>query len=443
MIRRLWPRSIRSRLLATTVMSVGAALVVLVLAFNLLFANRLDANATDQARARAKAERDVIRVVDGRVQRERETQLGDTVWVYANGDAIESPQHPSSLDGRAARLDKAGTGTTDVGDIRLAVIPIENHGQRVGSVVAAVSVEPYEQAQRAALIASVVLSVIVLAIVAVITRWILAHALRPVSAMTTSARAWSDRDLDQRFGFGEPYDELTELAATLDQLLDRNAAALRREQRLTAEISHELRTPLARIAAEAELALRRTRTPEEYRAALELIDQNAHAMTRIIDTLLNAARAGTGTAQDSSAAREAAERAAGAAADTARANGVELQIDSDCDGAMVAANIELTTQILQPIVDNACRHGRSRAVIGIACDDRAVVFRVEDDGEGVTAKESQSIFLPGVRGADTADAVGAGLGLALARRLAESVGGTVEASPGPGGAFTVRIPARP
>jgi two-component system, OmpR family, sensor kinase len=446
MIRRLWPRSIRSRLLATTVLSVGASLVVLVLAFNLLFARRLDANATDQARARAQAEMEVLTVNHGVVEHapgEIKPHAGDTVWVFANGETIDEPSGRSSLDGPASRLGARSSGTMDVGDVRLAVVPITDHHEQVGSVVAAVSVEPYEQAQQEALIASVALSLIVLAIVTVIARWILAHALRPVSAMTTSARAWSDRDLDQRFGFGEPYDELTELAATLDQLLDRNAAALRREQRLTAEISHELRTPLARIAAEAELALRRTRTPEEYRAALELVDQNARAMTRIIDTLLNAARAGTGSAQDASRAREAAERAAGAAADTARANGVELAIDSDCDGAMVAADIELTTQILQPIVDNACRHGRSRAVIGIARDDRAVVFRVEDDGEGVTAEESQNIFLPGVRGADTADAVGAGLGLALARRLAESVGGTVEASPGPGGAFTVRIPARP
>jgi len=70
MIRRLWPRSIRNRLLATTVISVGASLIVLVLAFNLLLARRLDANATDQARARAQAERDVLHVSGGTVQRE-------------------------------------------------------------------------------------------------------------------------------------------------------------------------------------------------------------------------------------------------------------------------------------------------------------------------------------------------------------------------------------
>jgi len=62
---------------------------------------------------------------------------------------------------------------------------------------------------------------------------------------------------------------------------------------------------------------------------------------------------------------------------------------------------------------------------------------------GIAPDDTQRIFVPGVRGRRAIDGSGAGLGLALARRLAESVGGTVEASPGPTGAFTVRIPARP
>ena len=105
--------------------------------------------------------------------------------------------------------------------------------------------------------------------VALLSHWILGKALLPVSRMTDDAAAWSDHDLDRRFDRGEPYDELTRLAATLDAMLERLSASLRHEQRLTAELSHELRTPLARIAAETELALRRDRTEEDYRESLE------------------------------------------------------------------------------------------------------------------------------------------------------------------------------
>ena len=102
----------------------------------------------------------------------------------------------------------------------------------------------------------------------------------PVSRMTADAAAWSEHDPDQRFHRGEPYDELTQLAATLDRLLERIAASLRHEQRFTAEISHELRTPLARISGEAELMLRRQRTTDEYREALAAIKRSAEQMTR-------------------------------------------------------------------------------------------------------------------------------------------------------------------
>ena len=79
--------------------------------------------------------------------------------------------------------------------------------------------------------------------------------------MTEDAERWSERDLDERFAVGPAHDEISRLAATLDGLLDRLAASVRRERRLTAEVSHELRTPLAQIQAEVDLALRRQRTP--------------------------------------------------------------------------------------------------------------------------------------------------------------------------------------
>ena len=110
------------------------------------------------------------------------------------------------------------------------------------------SLDPYEETATTALVGSVLLAVLLLGAVTLMTRWILGRALLPVSRMTEDAAAWSDHDLDRRFDLGEPYDELTRLAATLDALLERLAASIRHEQRFAAELSHELRTPLARIS---------------------------------------------------------------------------------------------------------------------------------------------------------------------------------------------------
>src|SRR6185295_11160667 len=109
----------------------------------------------------------------------------------------------------------------------------------------------------------------------VAARWLLRASLRPVVRMTRQAAEWSEHDLDHRFALGPPHDELTELAATLDGMLDRLAASLRRERRFSAELSHELRTPLAHVLAETELALGRERQSAEYREALETIHQSA------------------------------------------------------------------------------------------------------------------------------------------------------------------------
>src|SRR2546425_47836 len=151
--------------------------------------------------------------------------------------------------------------------------------------------------RRPALFGSLAFGAAVLFAVALAARWLLAGSLRPVARMTRQAAMWSEQALDQRFDLGAPRDELTELAATLDGLLDRLAASLRREQRFSAELSHELRTPLSRVITEAELALRRERTPGEYRGALAQVLRNSQQVARTVDALVAAARHEAGLAR--------------------------------------------------------------------------------------------------------------------------------------------------
>ena len=98
--------------------------------------------------------------------------------------------------------------------------------------------------------------------------------------------------------------------------------------------------------------------------------------------------------------------------------------------------------VLQAVVDNACRYGRSTVTVAAERDRHEVRFMICDDGAGVPGAECERIFQPGIRGGSAAaEPAGAGLGLPLARRLAESIGGTITAAPGPGGRFVVRLPA--
>jgi len=168
----------------------------------------------------------------------------------------------------------------DATDTRMEAVPIRVGSQRLGTVVVAASLTPYESTASFALLGSIILGLLMLAAIAGLSRWLISRALRPVARMTAAAADWGEHDLSRRFFPGEPYDELSTLASVFDGLLARLAQGLRREQHLTAEISHELRTPLAKILAEAELSSGRERPAQQYRAALELIRRYAQDLQR-------------------------------------------------------------------------------------------------------------------------------------------------------------------
>ena len=263
------------------------------------------------------------------------------------------------------------------------------------------------------------------------TRWVLAAALRPVTEMTVEAEAWSAHDADRRFAVGEPHDELGQLAATLDGLLDRLSASLRREQRFSAELSHELRTPLAKICAEAELALRRERKPSAYKEALQTVLGNAQTMTRTIDMLVAAQRQERGLARGSADSAAVLDEVAAACGELAGKRGVDLAVRRPPRACLVGVESEVALRILQPIVENACQYAEARVTLAVDRNGNDVTFTVDDDGPGVRPSERELIFDPGVRGSDGdshRSFPGAGLGLALSRRLARAASGEVTAS---------------
>ncbi|MGH3010143.1 MAG: sensor histidine kinase [Gaiellaceae bacterium] len=439
---------IRRRLFLVVVATVGVAVAALVLGFNLILAGTLTRDSRDLARTRASAQLALLTTAHGRlsVREAPDDATADAyIWVFSRGAVLEQPRSGASVFAAARALTSGGARYADIpgADIRLYAAPVVSGGRRIGTVVAGVSLAPYEQTRRLALIASLVLGGLVLLAVTFAARWLLTASLRPVVRMTRQAAAWSERDLDRRFALGEPHDELSELAATLDGLLDRLAASLRREQRFSAELSHELRTPLARVMAESELALRREREPGEYRRALELINSNAVQLTRTVDALVAAARHEAGSERGTTDAYALAVEATAACAEFAAQHGIDLDVSAPETTIRVALEPELGERILQPLIDNACRYGSSRVSVSIERAHGGVRYTIDDDGAGVGDEERERIFEPGVRGNQGArNGAGAGLGLALARRLARSASGDVEAVARLGGGrFVVILPS--
>jgi signal transduction histidine kinase len=443
-LRRL---GVRTRLLTAVLGVVALALAVAVTASSFLLGQRLGASATALARAQAAAEVATLEIRNGQIvtpERPREGALVSQTWIFAGDRVLQAPKVPAEIDLAARSLANGPKRSLDVREhTRLYALPIVQNGARYGTVVSAVSLDAYEETGRTALIGSLILAFVLFGAITVLSWWTLGKALLPVSRMTKDAASWSEHDLDRRFGLGEPYDELTQLAWTLDGLLERLAASLRHEQRFAVELSHELRTPLARAKGHTELALRRERTSVEYREALEAIQGSVEEMTRTVETLVAAARQESGLTRATSDSRDAVRVVVDSVRDAGSA--VELRVTVPSVPARVAVEQELVERMIQPLVENAVRYGRSVANVSLVRNGSSVLVQVVDDGPGVAEHELVSIFEPGTRGvAAGGDRDGAGLGLSLAQRLARSAGGEIAATASSaGGQFTLRLPLAP
>jgi len=439
--------NIRTRLLLAAFGASALAIAAMTIGFNVLLARSLSHNASDLARTRANAELAALQPKENTLEPgDLPDHAGESqFWVFSRGKMLQAPRSPKAVGFAARSLAGGGNRFLDVdsADVRLYATPAVYEGRRLGTVVAGVSLAPYEQTRRTALIGSLALSLLLLLVVALAARWVLAAAFRPVERMTREAAEWSERRLERRFELGEPHDELTRLAATLDGLLDRIAASLRREQRFSAELSHELRTPVSRIVAEADLALRRERSGSEYRAALEVVLRNAKDVASTIEALVAASQQEAGLISGTADAYEAASKAIGGCEHRASEHGISLELERPAAPLRVGVDPELALRTLQPVVENAVRYGRGHVRLSVARNGTRIVFLVVDDGPGVRADERERIFEAGQRGTagQNGDGDGAGLGLALARRLARAASGDVEALPSDdGGRFSVSLP---
>jgi signal transduction histidine kinase len=441
--RRIFPRGVRGRLLVVVALVVGGALAVMTIGFNLLLARSLDGDATRLAHSRATTILSTLHVAQGRIvvsDAPDDAAIDSQSWIYRGARAIEQPRASRQAGAAARSLVVSNRRQLDVGDLRLYAVPVSSGGARVGTVVAGVSLAPYEQTRKTALELSAALALALFAVVLTIARSLLSHALHPVSVMTREAAEWSEEESDRRFAQGPPYDELTELAATLDGLLDRLAASLRHERLFSAELSHELRTPLARILARSELMLARPRGADDYREALEGIRGSATQMTRTVETLVDEARLQVDGRRGSCDLADVLATVVRSARETARTHGCTIEVGPDEAHVRVGASADLVERIIQPVVENACSYGSTEVRISVVQRSASrVELRVADDGSGIDADERERVFEPGFRGrASGANERGAGLGLALARRLATSAGATiVAAQPTRGGGLVV------
>lgn len=277
--------------------------------------------------------------------------------------------------------------------------------------------------------------------------WLSRRALVPVERMIAAARDLTIASLDRRIEVPERDDELRTLALALNDALDRLEHGHRALAMFAADASHELRTPIAAICSELEVALRRPRTPEDWEQSARTSLDELRRLARVTDSLLRFAQADaahtpcTGDVELASLVDDVTEIHAAAA----RAAGVELAARCGTD-VRVQGDADMLSTAISNLVANAIRYtprgGSITATVELGAG--AAHVHVDDTGRGLAPGELEAIFTPFARGtqAKTADAAGLGLGLPIARRIAERHGGTIAAynRPTGGARFSLRLP---
>jgi two-component system OmpR family sensor kinase len=434
---------LRGRVTLATALALAVGLTLLSLGVVVLLSHQLNRDLSSTLQERADVQLAAVSRRHGRLivrDTPNDQILDEQAWVFANGRAVRRAPGPAGVQEAVAQLSR-GRGPTarTIDDVALRAEPVlVNRGRhQVGTVIVGASLLPYEHTRHIALAATILLDLFVLAAGVLLARRAVGTALRPVVEMTHRAAEWSEHNLDRRFDLGPPVDELTELSSTLDRLLARTASSLRHEQRLSAEMAHELRTPLSGVRGEVELALRDPALAAGTRESLEQILRGTDRMASVVDTLLAAARREAEPSRGSSDPRVAVGLAIEALRPLGERAGVVISLLPVNIGGRVGADSELVTQALHPLLENAVRHAHSVVSVGIVREHSQVLFGVEDDGAGLRSVDTDQLFEPG-----RSTTGGAGLGLSLARRLARSCGGEVDAdSSAPGGRFVLRLPA--
>ena len=268
--------------------------------------------------------------------------------------------------------------------------------------------------------------------------------------MSAKARQIGAATLTERIAVENERDELGFLASTLNDLLERLQRAFDSQKHFMADASHELRTPLSIIQGEADVALaRRDRSAEEYRQSVEVMQKAALKLTRIVQNLFLLARTDAGTYPMNRSRfylDELIAESVRSMRSVAATREVELRAAADSD-LLIAADEELINRMLLNLVENAIkftpRGGRVR--VEARRRDGTYEIQVADSGEGIAEDDRPRIFDRFFRGDRTRQSrgAGAGLGLPIARWIAEAHGGTLalESSNSTGSVFVAVLPA--
>lgn len=361
-------------------------------------------------------------------------------FIVAWGRNIGSPQWPL-----VRGLPHLRTEAFASGRYRVVRERIDVHGKRYVAAIAA----PLAglEADNAALRSALGWGILVAMLAAGVGGWLVGReALRPLSDLARQAKALTGQTPVGRLTAPQPRDELGVLAAAFNGLLDRLASVIDAQRQFMADASHEMRTPVSVVRTTAQVILARDARPEdEYRESMAIVGEQAERLSRLVDAMFLLSRAeahGVPLQREPLYLDDIVSETARALRVLAATRDVTVD-DTSCDGELgFVGDDRLLRQMVSNLIDNAIRHATrgGRVRVSLQATGSDAIIRVSDNGRGVPESQRERIFERFAR--HEADYSGAGLGLPIARWIAEAHGGqlVLESTGADGSMFTVTLP---
>ena len=274
--------------------------------------------------------------------------------------------------------------------------------------------------------------------------WLAGRAIRPIETISATAITIADGDLSERIDSRAMDSELAELSRVLNGTFDRLESTLRRQRQFTADAAHELRTPITVILTETQRLLKRSFSTEEYREGLQTCRDVGDRMRNLAESLLVLAQHENASIPHREGEGDLSSILCNVVDHISPiAEAKQRRIAIDLSAAQYRGDPDSLFILFATLIKNAIEHG-GNAIVRCRSDGMETVVHVLDDGPGIADADLPCIFDRFYR-ADSARTGGSGhcgLGLAIAKSIAESHGGSISASNRlEGGAvFEVRLP---
>ncbi len=314
---------------------------------------------------------------------------------------------------------------------KAAATPLGENKYQALAITAAVPLAPLRASLRNLALVLGALSAGIWLVALVVGREVCRRALAPLTSMAQSIQQMDVDDLGRRLPELSSGDELATLNRSFNNLCNRLQESFEQQQRFTGDASHQLRTPLATMLGQMEVALRRERPAAEYQRVLTTVHERAEHLRKIVESLLFLSRANAEASIADCATidlRDWLPRHLQTWNDHPRHADISLEADPSAS-AILQAQPVLLAELVNILLDNAAKYSAPGQPISIRLKHAAdsIELSIQDRGAGISPEDQARLFTPFFRSAEARRQRidGLGLGLSIAKRLADTFGAKI------------------